>query len=121
MVCLSIVIMPKVLFAPGADVPLSASQATIDAAFEALRDNPRIRIVLEGHRDGKEEPYGRKLSLKRAEKVRDLLVGRGIDSARLCVQGFGETRPLTPSTTADQRAKNRRVEFRVLESGESCP
>lgn len=55
------------------------------------------------------------LSLARAEAVRAYLAGRGIDGAMIAVSGQGPDRPVADNATADGRARNRRIEFRVAQ------
>ena len=73
----------------------------------------KIRIT--GHTDnvGTDE-YNKKLSLTRAEAIRDYLVSLGGDPAKMEVSGEGETRPIADNKTAEGRAKNRRVEVEVV-------
>ncbi|MEC9396557.1 MAG: OmpA family protein, partial [Myxococcota bacterium] len=63
---------------------------------------------------GKDE-YNQKLSQKRAESVRKYLIGRGIDRDRLEAVGYGEVQPIADNETQEGRAKNRRVEFTIVE------
>ena len=44
---------------------------------------------------------------------KNYLINKGIDAKRLTAQGFGDTRPLVPNDTEENKAKNRRVEFKV--------
>jgi outer membrane protein OmpA-like peptidoglycan-associated protein len=46
--------------------------------------------------------------------VKKALVEFGIDANRLTTKGYGETKPLVPNTTAQNKAKNRRVEFKLI-------
>jgi outer membrane protein OmpA-like peptidoglycan-associated protein len=72
-------------------------------------------VVIEGHADGDgEEGYNAMLSLDRAMAVRDWLVARGIDGARLSVEAHGEHRPLQEETDARVRQLDRRVTFRSV-------
>lgn len=75
-----------------------------------LDQNPIGIIVIQGHAssDGNED-YNQKLSLLRAESVRDELVGLGVDASRLEVVAMGSSKPLNGD--ASNRTKNRRVEF----------
>ena len=86
-------------------------------AFEGLKailsENSEGIILIQGHasEEGNTE-YNLKLSQKRAEAVRARLIELGVDAARLEVQAFGETLLLGDNSTAEGRAKSRRVEFK---------
>jgi OOP family OmpA-OmpF porin len=54
------------------------------------------------------------LSAARAEAVKAYLVGKGISASDLMTSGAGPDRPVTNNATPEGRAKNRRIEFRVL-------
>ena len=55
------------------------------------------------------------LSGKRAKAVYDYLLAKGIDKERLSYKGFGMLKPLAENTTEENRALNRRIEFRIVE------
>jgi outer membrane protein OmpA-like peptidoglycan-associated protein len=81
------------------------------AEIKAILDqNPQGVIVIQGHAsvDGNED-YNQKLSVQRAESVRDKLLGLGVDAARLEVVGMGSSDPLNGDPS--DRAGSRRVEF----------
>ena len=61
--------------------------------------------------------YNMKLSLRRAEAVRDYLVSLGVDPGKLEVSGEGMAKPMADNGTAEGRAKNRRVEVEVIGLG----
>ncbi len=89
----------------------------LDDVAELLSKNPSIKkIEIGGHCDaiGGDE-YNLRLSQKRAEAVVNYLVGKGIDRSRLIAKGYGESMPIADNNTTEGRAKNRRVEFTVLE------
>jgi outer membrane protein OmpA-like peptidoglycan-associated protein len=76
-----------------------------------------VRIRIEGHADDVgSSRTNRQISQARAEAVRDYLIGRGVDANRLQAVGFGGERPIEGRKTDAARAKNRRVEFIVVES-----
>ena len=60
------------------------------------------------------ESYNKKLSLRRAEAVRDYLLSLGADPGKLDVSGEGMSNPIADNKTAEGRAKNRRVEVEVI-------
>ncbi|MBL8001770.1 MAG: OmpA family protein [Flavobacteriales bacterium] len=92
------------------------SQAEIDKVTDLLTDYPHLRIEIEAHTDDQgSDAYNLKLSEDRAKAVVDALVKEKIEVERLAWKGYGETKPLAPNTTEEGRAKNRRVEFRVVE------
>ena len=79
----------------------------------AMKNNPKLKIEIDGYTDNiGSEKYNLKLSLKRAQAVKNILVNKyGIDPKRIVVKGFGEKYPLLPNTTSTNRALNRRVEI----------
>ncbi|MEM9030257.1 MAG: OmpA family protein, partial [Pseudomonadota bacterium] len=101
-------------FAPGSDKLQSSSFTTLDkvAGLSTLCDT--ISIEIGGHTDSRgSAEANQRLSERRAEAVRSYLEGRGLAANQLKAVGFGETKPLVPNTTARNRARNRRIEFRV--------
>jgi outer membrane protein OmpA-like peptidoglycan-associated protein len=91
------------------------SKTELDALVKFLQDNPDVKGEVSGHTDniGAAE-NNMTLSLNRAHSVRDYLVNAGIDANRLTYKGFGSTKPATSNDTEEGRAKNRRIEFKVL-------
>jgi outer membrane protein OmpA-like peptidoglycan-associated protein len=110
-------LLAQVQFAHDAATILPISLPLLEQVVTVLRDAPEIRKVrIEGHTDGRGKPtYNRRLSQRRAESVLRQLVKSGIEASRLRAKGFGADRPLAPNDTAANRAKNRRVEFVVLD------
>ncbi len=107
-----------VLFAQGTSVvELDAvTERVIGEAATILKKCPGSRVTIEGHanRDGDWRGFDNlDLSQRRALRVRDELVRRGIDPAQLDVRGYGSTRPLVPYGAPRAREMNRRVQFTV--------
>jgi len=89
----------------------------LDQVAQVLQDNPFIKkLEVAGHTDdvGPDDKNLR-LSQARAEAVRAYLISKGVAAERLEARGYGETKPLVPEKTKEARAKNRRVEFLILE------
>lgn len=84
-----------------------ASRPILDDLVAILIAHPTLRLEIQGHYR-QQEHRARVLSRDRAEAVRDYLIERGIDRARLDAQGYGETRPLVMPAT-DRR--NWRIEL----------
>ena len=93
------------------------TEASIRTMVKILNKDQRIRLLIEGHtsNEGRAE-HNLELSMRRAESVRLRLMEEGITPERLEIIGYGHTRPLQSNDTAQGRAKNRRVEFKRLES-----
>lgn len=91
------------------------SYPVLDEAVRLLRENPRVRVEVQGHTDSVgSDSYNQTLSGKRARSVLDYLVRKGIKRGRLSARGYGESMPMAPNTTSEGRAKNRRIEFLIL-------
>jgi len=71
-------------------------------------------ISLNGHCDNiGEDALNNKLSLERANIVKDYLVGKGVESSRIMTKGHGTSKPKQSNETEKGRSANRRVEFEV--------
>ena len=92
------------------------SFAVLRDAAETLLKNPSLIVEVVGHTDSNGSVSRNfRLSMQRAYSVRHFLVSQGVDGRRLTAKGYGETVPLTDNGTAAGRAKNRRVELRIVE------
>jgi type IX secretion system PorP/SprF family membrane protein len=84
--------------------------------IKILKENPDLRLEISGHSDNVGSPENnRKLSMERALVVVNYMISQGITADRLKAVGYGQERPLFSNDTPDNRAKNRRVEARVIE------
>lgn len=90
----------------------------LDDVVAVLQQNTQIKkIRIEGHTDWiGSDGYNERLSMKRANSVRDYLIQKGIAADRLSAEGLGESRPIADNNTDLGRAKNRRTEFTVVEN-----
>jgi len=102
-------------FATGSAKITKDSYKVLDKAVQVLVDYPDVRMEIGGHTDnvGKDE-YNKELSQKRAESVKEYLVGKGISADRLTAVGYGMEKPLTSNKTKADKAKNRRTEFSLI-------
>lgn len=94
-----------------AEIPAS-EKAQIRETAQFLKEYPQLDVVIEGHTDDTgAATYNQQLSDRRAKSVADSLVNDfGIASDRVSAVGYGESRPKYPNNSADNRAKNRRIE-----------
>jgi OOP family OmpA-OmpF porin len=80
-----------------------------------LKERQTMRIEIAGHTDSTgPDRYNLQLSERRAKAVVTYLVRQGINSNRISVVFFGESKPIAPNTTEEGRQRNRRVEFKIL-------
>ncbi|HEY6876531.1 MAG TPA: OmpA family protein, partial [Polyangiales bacterium] len=98
----------------------SRSEPLLRAIADTLLRNPSLkRVEVQGHTDNSGSPeHNLELSTKRAEEVKDWLVRAGVEPTRLVSQGYGSSKPIAANIGTAGRAKNRRVEFMILERGE---
>jgi outer membrane protein OmpA-like peptidoglycan-associated protein len=109
------VVLNNILFELGKAVLTASSYVELDKLVNALLDSPQMRIEISGHTDNTGNPVvNAKLSTDRAKAVVDYLIRKGIDTGRLTYHGFGSDQPIADNATAAGRAKNRRVEFKIL-------
>lgn len=79
-----------------------------------LSNNLTLKIELGGHTDSDgDDKHNMILSDNRAKAVKDWLIENGIDANRLSHKGYGETQPIVPNDTAENKAKNRRTEVKI--------
>jgi len=87
----------------------------LDTLAQLLLDNPTYKLKISGHTDNQGGlEYNMKLSKARAEAVRNYLVSKGVSADRFIVEYFGPLRPIASNATPQGRARNRRVEMKVV-------
>lgn len=106
------------IFLSGQDVFQDVTYATIENLVKEISSSPDSRILIEGHTDnvptGKPGTDNMDLSLRRAKAIANILVLHGIPENRISATGYGDTRPISSNTTEEGRAKNRRVEVKLM-------
>ena len=105
------------------NIYFTAGSARLDAKSIPLLDNlydvvnrcPEMNIEIGGHTDSDgSDAANRRLSERRAASVRDYLLAKGVDASRMQAVGYGEAQPIVPNSSAANKARNRRIEFSVL-------
>jgi outer membrane protein OmpA-like peptidoglycan-associated protein len=92
------------------------SKAELDKLVAFLNNNAKLKIELGGHTDNSgDKKFNQTLSHNRAKAVYEYLIQNGkISPARLSFKGYGDSRPKVPNTSVENKAKNRRTEFKVV-------
>ncbi len=104
-----------IFFASGSARIRSKSFTVLDDAARVLAKYPEVAVTIEGHTDDQgAAKSNQKLSQNRAEAVRQYFVKKGIGAGRLTAVGFGEIQPIAGNSSKAGRAKNRRIEFKVV-------
>lgn len=122
---LAVEINARVLFAPGQAVLEQSSARVLEAVAQVLKAND-YPIQVEGHTDSipiitDKFPSNWELSAVRASSVVRLLIGSGVEAARLTAVGYGENRPVDSNDTEEGRTRNRRVTVMILSNSEHNP
>lgn len=98
----------------------SDAERTLRQKVEILRNNPEVTVRLEGHADERgSTEYNLALGQRRAESVKEFIVGFGIDPSRIRTISYGEERPLVNASNEQAWSRNRRVEVVILSGGDS--
>jgi len=110
------VVLEDVRFENNSAELTSGSSEQLDKAVAAMKEYPHIRVEVQAHSDSSgAASYNQALSEKRAGSVRDYMVSKGIAADRLTAKGYGEDQPIASNDTREGRAKNRRVELKIIE------
>lgn len=108
-------IIPRVMFARNSVQIPPAGEAEIELMARVLQQHrDLLRIAVRGHTAANER-RPRQLSQERAQRVLERLVAYGVDRSRLVIESYGAERPSVREHTEADRARNRRVEFELLE------
>lgn len=108
------IVLKNIFYETGSKELNSSSEVELDKLVQLLKDNPTLRIQINGHTDAVGKAADNlALSNARAQAVVDYLVKKGIQAARLKFKGFGATQPIADNNTEEGRAKNRRTEVKV--------
>jgi len=107
--------VPGLVFAKNRAALDEAARAALQPLLQALLREPELIIELQGHTDNRGPAGGNLvLSKRRVMAVVRFLVSEGVEPSRLQPWGYGENRPILSNATAEGRARNRRIEVRVI-------
>jgi formylglycine-generating enzyme required for sulfatase activity len=91
------------------------SYPVIDQIVTYLRENPAVRLMIEGHTDNSgDDALNQTLSENRAIAIKAEIVKKGIDAGRMETIGYGSSKPIADNKTAAGRTQNRRVTIKKL-------
>lgn len=92
------------------------SMNLLNQLVDFMNQNPKIRIEIGGHTDSDgSAAFNQQLSENRAKSAVKYLVSKGISESRLVAKGYGKDQPIVANDTPDNKAKNRRVEMKVID------
>ncbi len=107
-----------ILFAPESSEIDGESDTVLKEIAELLDSLPTVAIELVGHTDDiGPDDENLALSEQRANAVRQRLIEEGIEESRITARGAGESTPLVDNDSAENRARNRRIEFVLADDG----
>jgi outer membrane protein OmpA-like peptidoglycan-associated protein len=90
----------------------------LDRVIEFLQKNPTVEIEISAHTDDVgNADYNLKLSQRRAQSAVTYMTGKGVDKKKLKAVGYGKDKPAFPNDSDENRARNRRVELRIIKVG----
>jgi outer membrane protein OmpA-like peptidoglycan-associated protein len=105
-------LLPSPTFDVGKGTLRPEGEAIVQRVADLMKARPDLTVRVEVHTDGLGAAAANQaLSDRRADTVGRWLVDHGIECRRVGAVGYGETRPIAPNDTAENRLKNRRVEF----------
>jgi outer membrane protein OmpA-like peptidoglycan-associated protein len=107
--------LPKIQFEFDKSDILPESQPTLDLIAQVLRSDDHLKLMVFAHCDaiGTDE-YNLDLSQRRAKSVTDYLASKGVHPPSMRHHGYGSSKPIATNATDEGRAKNRRVEFYIM-------
>jgi outer membrane protein OmpA-like peptidoglycan-associated protein len=107
--------LTNVFYASGKFNLEDKSKVELEKILALFKENPSMKVEISGHTDDVGKDLDNiALSKNRAKAVYDFLISAGIPAENLKYQGYGKSKPVVPNTTPENKAKNRRIEFKVI-------
>jgi outer membrane protein OmpA-like peptidoglycan-associated protein len=105
----------NVFFRNETDELLPESICELDRFVSFLKVNKKIKVEIAAHTDNVgDDARNMELSERRAKKIVDYCISKGIKKERLIAKGYGETQPIAFNVDEEGRAMNRRIEFKII-------
>lgn len=110
------IVLNNLFFESGKYELQEKSRTELNRLINFIKNNPNIKVEISGHTDdvGTNES-NQKLSTQRAKSVFDYLVKNGVSPTTITGKGYGNTKPVAPNTSDENRQLNRRIEFSIIE------
>jgi outer membrane protein OmpA-like peptidoglycan-associated protein len=106
--------LDNILFATDSYELTNDSKYILDQFIQFLKENPTVTVTIEGHTDNVgDDERNLTLSNQRALVTMTYLIEKGIGKDRLQAVGYGETQPKVPNNSEQNRAINRRTDFKI--------
>lgn len=110
------IVLENVYFEHSKSLLKAESYRTLKDLSSLLKEIPNLNIKINGHTDNVgDQRLNKRLSSLRALTVMNYLINSGIKESRLKYEGFGSQKPISPNDTEQNKRKNRRVEFEIVE------
>lgn len=112
-------VLEDVQFGLGSIVLDTKAREELDRLVDFLKENPDVKGEVSGHTDNSGNQANNMLvSSQRAEVVHQYLRQKGIPENQIVYKGYGDSKPKFPNDSESNKAKNRRIEFKITESQE---
>lgn len=109
------IVLNNIFFETGKAELTETSMVEIENLYKLLVQNPDVKVEISGHTDNVGSASANKaLSQERAAVVVKTLIAKGTDAGRLTAKGYGDTAPVAPNDTDENKQLNRRTEFKVI-------
>lgn len=110
------IVLKGVNFLPGSAELTADAKQVLDETAASLSGQSGLKVEVGGHTDSSgADAVNLALSQRRAESVRQYLIGKGVAGDHLVAKGYGEAQPIADNKTAAGRGTNRRVELKILD------
>jgi outer membrane protein OmpA-like peptidoglycan-associated protein len=107
--------LKDILFETNSDQLNEISFTELERVVGLMKENPGLAVEINAHTDDVgSASYNLALSDRRAQSVVDFLIESNINQDRFTARGLGESQPVVPNDTEENKAKNRRVVLKIV-------